>query len=242
MRYYYTFEEMFDRRRKGASEKCVNSGKLYLRKGRNGEYILKMYSTDIVTAYPDGRMQFSTGGWDTVTTRANIEKYGGLSMWTKRGRASVFPTYFTRCHMHYGAGPRVGVVPGVTPPFHISGFPFFDGIMFNAQGDILNCITDEYEVVDKGIGRKATSMLAKFREDVKVMHTLINGAMQPIQRGVWDRSRYYATDAVVARILAGEEMLADELLGLSYEAVREVLMHQLGAYSMVRLDLLQGGV
>lgn len=36
---------------------------------------LRLHSTDILTFYPNGKIQVGTGGWDTVTTRDRLNRY-----------------------------------------------------------------------------------------------------------------------------------------------------------------------
>lgn len=59
--------------------RCSQSRKLanntYLKRRWNDAIAVRLHATDILTFYPDGRIEVSTGGWDTVTTRDRINTY-----------------------------------------------------------------------------------------------------------------------------------------------------------------------
>lgn len=61
--------------------RCYQSRKLanntYLKRRTWGKTAIaaQLHSTDVITFYEDGRIEVSTGGWDTVTTRDRINNY-----------------------------------------------------------------------------------------------------------------------------------------------------------------------
>jgi len=62
--------------------RCYQSRKLenntYLKRrnwGRTKAIVVQLHSTDVITFFEDGRIEVSTGGWDTVTTRDRINSY-----------------------------------------------------------------------------------------------------------------------------------------------------------------------
>lgn len=69
-----------DRRSKDAKSQIIKRG---------DEYIVRLYSTDIVTYFPDGSVFVSTGGWSTPSTRAAISAMSPLSAWSSKGDTAV---------------------------------------------------------------------------------------------------------------------------------------------------------
>jgi len=62
--------------------RCYSSRKLenhtYLKRrdwGRTKAIAVRLHATDVITFHEDGRIEVSTGGWDTVTTRDRINSY-----------------------------------------------------------------------------------------------------------------------------------------------------------------------
>lgn len=51
-----------------------------------GEAIaVRYYNTDIVTYYPDGRIELRNGGWQTVTTKQNISAFSPFTIYQEKG-------------------------------------------------------------------------------------------------------------------------------------------------------------
>jgi len=57
----------------GQSRKVGNH--TYVKRRWSGTIALLLHATDIITWYPDGRIEVNTGGWDTVTTRDRINGF-----------------------------------------------------------------------------------------------------------------------------------------------------------------------
>lgn len=102
----------------------ADSGKRYKSHFRvmaaDDRMIVRMYNTDILTAYEDGTIRINTGGWFTSTTLRNLN--------------SALGTFFT--------GPRMWVgsrrVFGMSQPTIMQSrgtVMFYDGIMFDAEGN-----------------------------------------------------------------------------------------------------------
>jgi len=53
-----------------------------IRRGENGDIILKMYVTDVVTFEPDGKILISNGGWASKSTHDYISEILGVSVTT----------------------------------------------------------------------------------------------------------------------------------------------------------------
>jgi hypothetical protein len=69
---YAECQELTKRSRQGR-KKLKNN--VYLQKMLDGSFAVQMYQTDIVTIHQDGTVTLNNGGWYTVTTKANINKY-----------------------------------------------------------------------------------------------------------------------------------------------------------------------
>ena len=54
---------------------------------KDGNKVIRHHKTDILTFYNDGSFKVNTGGWNTVTTRARINKFlpFGYGVSTKKG-------------------------------------------------------------------------------------------------------------------------------------------------------------
>ena len=46
---------------------------------------IRLHATDIITLYDDGRTVVTSGGWQTVTTKARLNKYLPLSISQRAG-------------------------------------------------------------------------------------------------------------------------------------------------------------
>ena len=69
---YAECQELTKRSRQGRKKLRNN---VYLQKMLDGSFAVQMYQTDIVTIHQDGTVTLNNGGWYTVTTKANINKY-----------------------------------------------------------------------------------------------------------------------------------------------------------------------
>ena len=82
---YNTLKRYFAKcKSKDATSKCLKSGNLYIHSvgdPTNPDALrLRMYRTDICTAYRDGRV--CVDSYNSVTTRANLQEYTGLRTWS----------------------------------------------------------------------------------------------------------------------------------------------------------------
>lgn len=50
-----------------------------------GAIAVRYYQTDIVTFYPDGRIELRCGGWQTVTTKQNINAFSPFTIYQEKG-------------------------------------------------------------------------------------------------------------------------------------------------------------
>lgn len=87
---------------------------------KNDCMVVRMYKTDIITAYEDGSIKLSTGTWWTNTTRANMNEAlrNFVPFYIGIGSRSVFSMV-----------QRIVNARGTT-------YAFYDGIRFNAEGTL----------------------------------------------------------------------------------------------------------
>jgi hypothetical protein len=52
----------------------------------NGDKIIRLHLTDIITIKPTGEIVLNSGNWRTPTTKDRISKYSGLRIWQERGQ------------------------------------------------------------------------------------------------------------------------------------------------------------
>lgn len=57
----------------------------YLVRRDNGDFAVKLHDTDVVTYHADGTITLSTGGWQTVTTKARINEYSHAGISQRQG-------------------------------------------------------------------------------------------------------------------------------------------------------------
>ena len=57
----------------------------YLQRREDGSIAVRLHETDILTFHADGRTVYNSGGWRTVTTKARMNEYGPLRLYTERG-------------------------------------------------------------------------------------------------------------------------------------------------------------
>lgn len=59
--------------------RCKESRKLanntYAKRRYSGQIAIRLHATDILTFHEEGRIDVSTGGWDTITTRSRMNDY-----------------------------------------------------------------------------------------------------------------------------------------------------------------------
>lgn len=121
-------------------------GKSFFRvlKGNDNSMRVRMHNTDIITAYEDGSIMVSTGGWWTSTTRMNLND---ALRWFVPEFISV-------------SGQRVFGMSQPTIRANNKTYRFYDGIRFDGEGNLTSiplCFERK---------RKDRAETAEFREDV----------------------------------------------------------------------------
>jgi hypothetical protein len=99
-------------------------GKSFFRvlKGNDNSMRVRMHNTDIITAYEDGSIMVSTGGWWTATTRANLND---ALRWFVPEFISV-------------SGRLVFGMRQPTITANNKTYLFYDGIRFDGEGNLLS--------------------------------------------------------------------------------------------------------
>ncbi len=77
---------LLQRGRPKGQRKRLSGRETYLRLLPDDAIAVTLYSTDVVTLYPDGRTVLNTGGWRTVTTKERMNRFlpEGWSVWSDR--------------------------------------------------------------------------------------------------------------------------------------------------------------
>lgn len=75
------------------------------------DYAVRFHATRVVLIHADGTYTLNTGGWDTVTTKARINKYGPARVYSDRGTLYVWhtadprtPPKIQKCRTCHGTG------------------------------------------------------------------------------------------------------------------------------------------
>jgi hypothetical protein len=73
----------------------------------NGERVIRLHQTDVVTFSPDGRtVTLNTGSWKTLTTKDRINQYSPQKVWSDRGVWYIGSSWNTpkneRCRFYDG--------------------------------------------------------------------------------------------------------------------------------------------
>jgi hypothetical protein len=147
-------------------------GKTHLRVvARPDTMVVRMYNTDILTAYEDGSIMISAGGWWTSTTRKNLN--------------DVLHTFGTGM---YVSGRRVfGMSQATVTRAGGPTWMFYDGIKFDANRELISVpLSFERKRADK-------DERAEFRKDVaesgfKDVFTILYQSVQPDEHRGWFRT------------------------------------------------------
>ena len=98
--------------------KRQKQGKVYAKLGNNvylessspSAIAVRYYATDIVTFYPDGKIELRCGGWYTVTTKQNISTFSPFSVYQEKGE------WFVNTAKDYSQVNRTKCPKGTLPP------------------------------------------------------------------------------------------------------------------------------
>lgn len=95
----------------GARESRKIANNTYLQRRSDGSIAVKLHATDVVVYHADGSCTLNTGGWKTVTTKARINDYAPVCVWSDKG--------VWKCSGHlYADGMRImadGSIEGTAP-------------------------------------------------------------------------------------------------------------------------------
>lgn len=68
---------------RGRDRRKIANNTFLVRRSSNA-IALRLHATDVLTFHEDGRVVYDSGGWLTVTTKARMNAYGPLAVWSKR--------------------------------------------------------------------------------------------------------------------------------------------------------------
>eukprot|EP00919_Chromeraceae_sp_WS-2016_P016431 GHVR01039358.1.p1 GENE.GHVR01039358.1~~GHVR01039358.1.p1 ORF type:complete len:198 (+),score=5.28 GHVR01039358.1:1022-1615(+) len=86
--------------------KPIGNNTRVLKRGDN--YAVRLHDIDVLTFTPDGSVEYNTGGWRTVTTKARMNEYGPARIGSDRGTWKISIggggewVYAEHCRVHDG--------------------------------------------------------------------------------------------------------------------------------------------
>lgn len=133
---WFKFESILKGRK---SRKVANN--TYMEVLSDGSIGVRLHSTHVVVAHKDGSVTLTSGGWHTVTTRDRINRYAPVRMWSEKGVEYVTPEGSNQTHR------------------------FFDGMVLDSDGNVLNPLPlTEVEARDDEIKHLHTAIKKYARE------------------------------------------------------------------------------
>lgn len=121
-------------------EKLIVANNTTLR--RDGDdLIIRLHNTDILIFTPDGRVEFQTDGWKTVTTKARMNEFSPVSIGSERG---VWTARVGNFRYHYEDA-QGNVVADYTDGAKFVRDPFAGAEAVFADGIIWNPNTSQFE-------------------------------------------------------------------------------------------------
>src|ERR1035437_8148588 len=58
---------------------------------RGSDYAVQFHATDVVTLHRSGAYTLNSGGWRTVTTKARINQFGPVAVYSEKGLWLAYP-------------------------------------------------------------------------------------------------------------------------------------------------------
>jgi hypothetical protein len=151
---YQWAEALFARARVPESGKPLcNHTRLFK---RDENYAVRFHETDVVTITPDNEFVLNSGGWLTMSTKDRINSFCSANVFSHRGVWYVQPFSTDHRWDHHHAE------------------RFFDGIVVNAQGVVLNAMAPERAERLTARESKADDAVVKF----------VEGYIEALQRGM----------------------------------------------------------
>jgi hypothetical protein len=163
--------------------------KAYIEK-RLESYVVRLYSTDIVTYYPDGSFLLKTGGWGSQTTAAAMSAMSPCTAWLSKGNFIV--------------ANRSGLyVHGQTPRFLVER----GGLLFDTKGEPVNPpVAVQYKKrVKKDVAKKVREYFKTVPPMIEAFALAFMGGVPGDSRGVpWERLKdwTYALDGQLTSMVA----------------------------------------
>jgi len=111
VRTYAQARALLDKRAKQRRGFAKLGNNVYLEPRAEGCIAVKYHWTDIVTFYPDGRIELRCGGWYTVSTKQNLSVFSPFSIYQEKGE------WFVNTNKDYTEVNKAGKLPkGKLPP------------------------------------------------------------------------------------------------------------------------------
>lgn len=85
MNSYRAAKELLDLRARQGHPRAKLHKNVYLEPRSDGKIAVKYHDTDIVTYYPNSRIQLSNGGWQTPSTKQNLNSYSPFHIRQEKG-------------------------------------------------------------------------------------------------------------------------------------------------------------
>ena len=176
-----------------------------IRKGENGDIVLSMYLTDVVTFEPDGQILISNGGWASKSTHDYISEILGVSVTTSDRKTWVKTTE--------------GYLPlrphtKETRDMHTGAQKVHD--IFVREGHQLRAVNPNYPVVYRVNKTQAALVRKPYAEFRRYMH----GMVKLRDYEGWDVTAVPTWGELCAAIDTGEpEAWADVVIAMSHHCI-----------------------
>lgn len=83
------WETYLSKARNGHDRPIDGSASKRVIRGHDGDIILRLHNTDVVTLHADGTETIRTGGWQTVTTSRFLSEHSAARVWSVKGQWTV---------------------------------------------------------------------------------------------------------------------------------------------------------
>lgn len=181
--YNYLNDVMQTARREAAGKPLQNNTRLF----RRGPDVLavRLHATDVVTVWEDSRVALDSGGWQTMTTKDRMNGYAPVRISSVKGTWYVSHD-LKRQQAARQAREEFDVSGGVMDPrdfnyralyrreAELCEVPYFDGIMFDAEGNCLNGIDPETWASYQAVVKEREAAIQKY----------CSGFYQALKRGM----------------------------------------------------------
>lgn len=183
----------------------------------DGSKVIRLHLTDIITFNPDGSCTLDSGGWQTVTTKDRMNKYGPLGLHVLQEK-SVWYVYDTIANSKYSTT--------YAKDARENWIPYADGITIHPDGSV------------KGQGEDPRELI-KLQKDI---NRYVKGFMSALdkrkieQPGPGDCWGCYFKDKKTGREVMGSDHILDHFKkkyyvpSLLFNAIKEIPVSQVAMH------------